>query len=401
MPSLPAVASARMHLLPPYIFGELNRIKAEKCAAGIDVIDFAMGNPVDPTPGFVIDELCRAARDPQNHRYSVANGIPELRREAAALYARRYGVKLDPETEVIASIGSKEGFSHLCLATLGAGDVVLTPTPAFPIHRYSPMIAGATVVGLAAGEGSDREVQERLLESIDRTCRAMTPRPKMVIVCSPHNPTARVFDRDFYPGLIGLARTHGFAVVHDFAYAQTAFDGFKPPSILEFDGAREVACEFWTMSKPYNMAGWRAGFCMGNRDMIGLLKSIKGYFDYGLFAGTERAAIAALRDGDAAAAEQAALYQRRRDVLCKGLLELGWEVSPPKGGMFVWAKVPAKYRGMGTMAFCKLLMDKAAVNAAPGVAFGEDGENFMRLALIESEERIATAIARMREGLAK
>jgi alanine-synthesizing transaminase len=399
MANLPVIASARMHLLPPYIFGELNRIKAEKCAAGIDVIDFAMGNPVDPTPAFVIEELCRAARDPRNHRYSVANGIPELRREAAAFYARRYGVKLDPETEIIATIGSKEGFSHLCLATLGPGDVALTPTPAFPIHRYSPMIAGATVVGLAAGEGSDQEVQERLLAAIDGACRTVTPRPKMVIVCSPHNPTARVFDRDFYPALLKLARAHGFAIIHDFAYAQTAFDGFKPPSILEFEGAREVACEFWTMSKPYNMAGWRSGFCVGNRDMVGLLKSIKGYFDYGMFAATERAAVMALRDGDAEAAKQAATYQRRRDALCKGLRELGWEVNPPKGGMFVWAKIPAKFRPMGTVEFCKLLMDKAAVNAAPGVAFGADGENYMRLALIESEERIAQAIARMREGL--
>jgi len=390
-----------MQLLPPYIFGELNRIKAEKTAAGVDVIDFAMGNPVDPTPGFVIDELCRAAREPKNHRYSTANGIPELRREAAAFYARRYGVKLDPETEVIASIGSKEAFSHLCLAILGPGDVVLTPTPAFPIHRYSPMIAGASAVGVAAGEGSDVEVQKRLLSGIDAACRTLTPRPKAVIVCSPHNPTARVFDRDFYPELIRLARAHGFLVIHDFAYAQTAFDGFKPPSILEFEGARELACETWTMSKPYNMAGWRAGFCVGNRDMVGLLKSIKGYFDYGLFAGTERAAIVALREGDAAAAAQAALYQRRRDVLCRGLRELGWEFNPPRGGMFVWAKVPPQFRAMGTMAFCKLLMDKAGVNAAPGVAFGEDGENYMRLALIESEERISQAIARMREAFVK
>ena len=396
MAKLPAIASARMHLLPPYIFGELNRLKHEKRKAGVDIIDFGMGNPTDPTPDKVVKKLCEAAQDPRNHRYSAAAGVFNLRREAARFYARRYEVELDPETEVIATIGSKEGLSHLCLAILGPGESALVPTPAFPIHIYAPIIAGANVIGISMGEGSDEQCQERTLRGIADACQAISPRPKVIIICSPHNPTARVYTAAFYKELIALARKHGFVIIHDFAYAQTAFDGFKPPSILELEGARELACEFWTMSKPYNMAGWRVGFCVGNRDMVMLLGKIKGYFDYGLFQAVQVAAIVALRHGDADAARQAAIYQQRRDVLCKGLLDLGWELNVPKGGMFVWAKMPAAVRALGSMEYARRLMEEAMVSVSPGVGFGADGEGYMRFAIVENEKRIQQALRQMR-----
>jgi len=255
---LPSIASARMHLLPPYLFGELNRIKMEKRRAGDDIIDFGMGNPSDPAPDWVVEKLCETARDPRSHRYSVSTGIFNLKREAARFYERRYGVALDPEREVVCTIGSKEGLSHLCLALLGPGESVMVPTPAFPIHIYAPIIAGASIIGVSMGEGPDAECAERVLRGIDDTCKHISPKPKAVIVCYPHNPTARVAEKPFYEKLVALAREHGFLIIHDFAYAQTAFDGFKPPSILEIDGAKEISCEFWTMSKPYNMAGFRA-----------------------------------------------------------------------------------------------------------------------------------------------
>jgi alanine-synthesizing transaminase len=386
-----------MHLLPPYLFGELNRIKMEKRQAGIDIIDFVMGNPSDPAPDFVIEKLCAVARDPRNHRYSVSTGIYNLKREAGWLYERHYGVQLDPAREVVCTIGSKEGLSHLCLAILGPGDSVLVPAPAFPIHVYAPIIAGANVIGVPMGEGSDGECAERLLKGIDATCRHIRPGPKAVIVCYPHNPTARVAEKPFYRELVRLARRHGFVIIHDFAYAQTAFDGFRPPSILEIDGARELAVEFWTVSKPYNMAGFRVGFCMGNADMCSLLGKIKGYYDYGIFQAVQVAAIMALREGDEFARAQAAAYQQRRDVLCKGLLEMGWELEIPRGCMFVWARIPEEFRAMGSIEFAKKLMDKAMVAASPGAGFGPDGEGYMRFALVENEKRMTQALRQMRK----
>jgi alanine-synthesizing transaminase len=386
-----------MHLLPPYLFGELNRIKTEKRQAGVDIIDFVMGNPSDPAPDFVIDKLCEVARDPRNHRYSVSTGIFNLRREAGWLYERHYDVQLDPAKEVICTIGSKEGLSHLCLAILGPGDSVLVPAPAFPIHVYAPIIAGANVIGVPMGEGSDAECAERLLAGIDTTCQHIRPRPKAVIVCYPHNPTARVAEKPFYEELVRLAKKHDFVIIHDFAYAQTAFDGFKPPSILEIKGARERAVEFWTVSKPYNMAGFRVGFCMGNADMCSLLGKIKGYYDYGIFQAVQVAAIMALREGDEFARAQAMVYQQRRDVLCKGLLEMGWELQIPRGCMFVWARIPEVFRAAGSIEFAKKLMDEAMVSASPGAGFGPDGESYMRFALVENEKRITQALRQMRK----
>jgi alanine-synthesizing transaminase len=393
---LPALASARMHLLPPYLFGELNRIKMEKRQAGEDIIDFVMGNPSDPAPDWVVDKLCEVARDPRNHRYSVSTGIFNLKREAARLYARHYRVELDPAREVVCTIGSKEGLSHLCLAVLGPGDSVLVPAPAFPIHVYAPIIAGANVIGVPMGEGSDEECSRRLLAGIEHTCQHIRPKPKMVIVCYPHNPTARVAEKPFYEELVRLARKHSFLIIHDFAYARTAFDGFKPPSLLEVEGAKNLAVEFWTVSKPYNMAGFRVGFCMGNADMCSLLGKIKGYYDYGIFQAVQVAAIMALREGDEFARHQAEVYQQRRDVLCKGLLEMGWELELPRGCMFVWAKIPEVHRSMGSIEYAKKLMDEALVAASPGAGFGPDGEGYMRFALVENEKRIQQALRQMR-----
>jgi alanine-synthesizing transaminase len=393
---LPAIAGARMHLLPPYLFGELNRIKMEKRKAGVDIIDFVMGNPSDPAPDWVVDKLCEVARDPRNHRYSVSTGIFNLKREAARLYDRHYSVALDPESEVVCTIGSKEGLSHLCLALLGPGDSVLVPAPAFPIHVYAPIIAGANVIGVPMGEGSDLECSERLLVGLDKTCSQIRPKPKVVIVCYPHNPTARVAEKPFYVELLKLAIKHDFLIIHDFAYAQTAFDGFKPPSVLEIDGAKERCCEFWTVSKPYNMAGFRVGFCVGNKDICQLLGKIKGYYDYGIFQAIQIAAIMALREGDEFAARQAKTYEQRRDVLCKGLLEMGWELEIPRGCMFVWAKIPEKFRSQGSIQLARTLLDEAMVAVSPGVGFGPDGENFMRFALVENENRINQALRQMR-----
>ena len=394
---LPPIASSRMHLLPPYLFGELNRIKMEKRQAGEDIIDFVMGNPSDPAPDWVVDKLCEVARDPRNHRYSVSTGIYNLKREAARLYDRHYGVKLDPAREVVCTIGSKEGLSHLCLSILGPGDSVLVPAPAFPIHVYAPIIAGANVIGVPMGQGNDEESCAQLLAGIDQTCRHIRPRPKAVIVCYPHNPTARVAEKPFYEELVRLASKHGFSIIHDFAYAQTAFDGFKPPSVLEVDGAKDLAVEFWTVSKPYNMAGFRVGFCMGNADMCSLLGKIKGYYDYGIFQAVQVAAIMALREGDDFAREQAMVYQKRRDVLCKGLSELGWQLQVPRGCMFVWAGIPEQYRKMGSIDYAKKLMDGALVAASPGAGFGPDGEGWMRFALVENEKRIQQALRQMRK----
>ncbi len=394
--NVPAIASDRMRLLPPYLFGRLNRATAERRAAGVDVIDFVMGNPTDPAPDWVVDELRQVACDPANHRYSAPTGIDELKTAACDLYRRRYRVALDPANEVVCTIGSKEGVSHLILAILGPGDKVLVPAPAFPIHVYAPTIAGASVIKVPMGEGPDAECADRVLAGVAETCRLPETKPKVVIVCYPHNPTARVAEKSFYVELVRLAQKHDFAIIHDFAYAQTAFDDFKPPSILEIDGARERSVEFWTVSKPYNMAGFRVGFCVGNSDMCGLLGKIKGYYDYGIFQAVQIAAVKVLRDGDEFARKQAMVYQKRRDVLCKGLLDLGWQLEVPRGCMFVWAKIPESMRAMGSMACAEKLMADAAVAASPGIGFGPEGEGWMRFALIEKEERISQAIEQMR-----
>ncbi|MBD3318171.1 MAG: aminotransferase class I/II-fold pyridoxal phosphate-dependent enzyme [Chitinivibrionales bacterium] len=382
-----------MHRLPPYLFGRINALKLKLRREGNDVIDLGMGNPNDPTPKVVVDKLAEAAGIKRNQRYSVSQGVYNLRRDLARFYDRQYGVSLNPENEVIATLGSKEGFSHLCLATLGPGDVVLTPTPTFPIHVYGPVIAGANVIGVSLNDG-----EEALLRRMDEMCRTVSPRPKIVILNFPHNPTARTVELGFFEEIVQLAHRHGFYLVHDFAYGQTVFDGYRAPSLLQVPGAKEVAVETMTMSKGFNMAGWRIGFTVGNPDMVKLLGAIKGYYDYGIFQAVQIATVIALRNCEADMHAQAEIYQRRRDCLCDGLERAGWTVERPQASMFVWAKIPEPHAQMGSIEFAVECLAKAQVAVAPGRGFGEDGEGYLRIALVENEERLRQAVRQIRRA---
>jgi alanine-synthesizing transaminase len=388
---MPSVASARMHRLPPYLFGRINALRMSLRRKGVDIIDLAMGNPNDPTPQEIVDKLAEAAGDKRNQRYSVSQGVFNLRRELAKFYQKFWNVSLDPEKEVIATLGSKEGFSHLCLATLGPGDVVLTPTPAFPIHIYSPIIAGANVIGVSMKDG-----EEALLRHIDEMCRTVSPRPKIVNLNFPHNPTARTVDIGFFEEIVKLAKRYGFYVIHDFAYGLTTFDDYKAPSFLQVPGGKDVGVETLTMSKGYNMAGWRMGFVVGNSDMINALSCIKGYYDYGIFQAIQIATIIALRHCEEAMREQAKIYEERRDCLCDGLNSAGWNIEKPKASMFVWAPIPEPYLQMGSIEFAIQCLQKAEVAVAPGGGFGEDGEGYVRIALVENEDRLKQAIRQIR-----
>ncbi len=390
---LPPMASARMYRLPPYLFGRINALKYSLRQKGVDIIDLGMGNPSDPTPERIVDKLCEAVKDKRNQRYSASRGVFNLRREVAKFYEKVWGVQLEPEREVIATIGSKEGFSHLCLATLGPGDVVLTPTPAFPIHIYSPIIAGANVIGVTMNDG-----EEALLKRIADMCRTVTPRPKIVILNFPHNPTAHTVELDFFKEFVTLAKQHEFYVIHDFAYGLTTFDGYKAPSFLQTPGGKDVAVEMMTMSKGFNMAGWRIGFIAGNSDMVELLASIKGYYDYGIFQAIQIATIIGLRHCETEMLEQANVYAHRRDCLCDGLNQAGWDVEKPKASMFVWAKIPKPYSDMGSIEFAMQCLQKAEVAVAPGRGFGEDGEGYLRIALVENEKRLQQAIRQIRRA---
>jgi alanine-synthesizing transaminase len=377
----------RITRLPPYLFGRLNALKLSKRQAGIDIIDLGMGNPTDPAPQIVVDKLCEAARDPRNHRYSASKGIKNLRKEIAIKYEHKWNVQLDPETEVLACIGSKEGFSHLCLAMLGPGDTAIVPDPAFQIHNYAVALAGANVITVTLGN------DEKFLNTIAMVCERLYPRPKLLILNFPHNPTTMTVDEGFFEPVVELAKRFGIAVIHDFAYGETCFDGYKAPSFLSVKGAKDVGVEFITMSKPYNMAGFRIGFAAGNRDMIDYLATIKGYYDYGMFQAIQIAGIIALRNCEADIIAQNQRYQSRRDVVCDGLSRLGWEVEKPRATMFVWAKVPQEHsKGKGSIDYAMDLMEHAEVAIAPGRAFGENGENYMRIALVENEQRLRQAI---------
>jgi alanine-synthesizing transaminase len=390
---VPAMASSRMHRLPPYLFGRINALKMDLRRKGVDIIDLGMGNPTDPTPQIIVDKLRDAVLDKRNHRYSVSQGVFNLRRDLAQYYQRHWSVSLDPAREVITTIGSKEGFSHLCLALLGPGDVALTPTPTFPIHLYGPVIAGAHVIGVSMMHG-----QEELLRKIAELCRAVTPRPKVVILNYPHNPTTRTVDLAFFEEIVALARTYGFYIIHDFAYGLTTFDSYAAPSILQAKGAADVAVETLTMSKGYNMAGWRIGFAAGNADMIKLLGAIKGYYDYGVFQAVQIAAVIALRHCEDAMRDQARVYQRRRDVLCENLTRAGWDIDPPKATMFVWARLPRRLAAMGSIEFSLQCLKKAEVALSPGAGFGDDGEGYVRIALVENEERLKQAVRQIRRA---
>jgi alanine-synthesizing transaminase len=382
--------STRLRRLPAYLFARINALKAEKRRAGADVIDLGMGNPIDPSPGFVIDKLAEAARDPRNHRYSVSVGLYNLRREVALKYRRRYGVELDPDREVVATIGSKEGFSHLMLALLSAGDTVVVGDPAYPIHMYAITLAGGSVMSVPLGN------DEAFLHRIEHVLRGLQPRPKLVIFNYPHNPAAITVDPAFWEKAVALAKQYNVLLISDFAYGETCYDGYKAPSFLAAAGAKDVGVEFSTMSKPYNMAGWRVGFCCGNHEMVRALSTIKGYYDYGNFAPVQIASIMALRHGDDFVQEQCRVYQKRRDVLVKGLRKIGWDVELPRASMFVWARVADRHlAGQGTLDFCFRLLEEADVAIAPGKGFGDNGEGYVRIALVENELRIKQAVRQM------
>ena len=379
--------SQRITRLPPYLFGRLNALKHAKRQAGADIIDLGMGNPVDGAPQIVIDKLCEAARDPRNHRYSASKGIQGLRREMAQKYARLWNVDLDPDTEVLACIGSKEGFSHMCLAMLGPGDTAIVPDPAFPIHNYGVALAGANVISIPLG------ADQKFIDSIAMVCEHLYPRPKLLILNYPHNPTAMTVDEGFFEPIVEVAKRFGVAVIQDFAYGETCFDGYKAPSFLSAKGAKDVGVEFTTLSKPYSMAGFRVGFAAGNKDMINYLATIKGYYDYGIFQAVQIAGIIAMRHCDKDVIEQNKKYQSRRDVLCDGLTRIGWDVPKPRGSMFVWAKIPKEHlKGKGTIDYAMDLMEYAEVAVAPGRAFGENGEDYVRIALVENEQRLRQAV---------
>lgn len=386
--------SPRVRNLPPYLFGKINELKYRMRREGRDVIDLGMGNPTDPPDPSIIEKLREAALDDRNHRYSVAAGVYNLRREVAAKYAGRYGVELDPDLEIVATIGSKEGFSHMCLALLGPGDTAIAPAPTFPIHAHAVALADANAVAL------DVRDPRAFLAEVDRVCRTISPKPKVLILNFPHNPTAATVGLPFFEEVVGLAKRHEFLVIHDFAYGDIGFDGEEPPSFLTVPGAKEVGCEFTTMSKGYNMAGWRVGFAAGHREMIRALKGIKGYYDYGLFQAVQVAAIIALRHGEEARKAQVREYQARRDVFVDGLNRLGWNVEPPKAGMFVWASIPEPWRSkMGSIDFAMKLLDEAEVAVSPGRGFGELGEGFLRLALVENEQRLRQAVRQIGRAL--
>jgi alanine-synthesizing transaminase len=352
-----------------------------------------MGNPNDPTPRKIIDKLCEAAQDKRNQRYSVSTGVYNLRREVARHYERYWNVALDPETEVVATLGSKEGFSHLCLATMGPGDVALTPTPAFPIHIYGPVLAGANVLGISMNEG-----EEALLRNVAHTCENLFPRPKVLILNYPHNPTTRTVEIAFFEEVVRLARRYSLYVIHDFAYGLTTFDGWRAPSFLQAEGAKDVGIETSTMSKGYNMAGWRIGFCAGNRDMVDVLGKIKGYYDYGIFQAVQIAAIIGLRECHEEMEAQARIYAERRDALCEGLEKAGWRVERPRATMFCWEPIPEKYRETGSIDFAIECLKRAEVALAPGRGFGEDGEGYVRIALVENDKRLRQAVRQIRRA---
>jgi alanine-synthesizing transaminase len=377
----------RITRLPPYLFGRLNALKLAKRQAGADIIDLGMGNPSDPVPQIIIDKLCEAARDPRNQHYSASKGVKNLRREVALKYERNWNVQLDSETEVLACIGSKEGFSHLCLAMLGPGDTAIVPDPAYPIHNYAVALAGANVVSVPLGN------DDKFLSNITMVIESMYPKPKLLILNYPHNPTAMTVDAGFFEPVVELAKKTGIAVIHDFAYGETCFDGYRAPSFLSVKGAKDVGVEFTTMSKPYNMAGFRIGFVAGNKSMVDYLATIKGYYDYGIFQAIQIAGIIAMRHCDQEIVAQNQRYQTRRDVVCDGLTRIGWQVEKPRATMFVWAKVPQEHsKGKGSIAYAMDLMEHAEVAIAPGRAFGEGGENYMRIALVENEQRLRQAI---------
>jgi len=385
----------RITRLPPYVFNAIGELCLKARRAGEDIIDFGMGNPDEPTPPHIVDKLIEATAKVSNHRYSVSRGVYKLRLAICDWYARRYGVVLDPDSEAIVTIGSKEGIGHLALAVLDRGDVVLAPTPTYPIHQYGCIIAGAEVLGIPLQDGVE------FIEEMRVAVRQAPSHPKLLIINFPHNPTTATIDHQFMQRVVDFARQNDMLVVHDLAYADLCFDGYRAPSILEVPGAREVAVEFFTLSKSYNMPGWRVGFAVGNRAMIAALTRLKSYFDYGIFAPVQVAAIAALNGPQQCVTEIVEKYRRRRDVLIGGLNRAGWPVTPPRATMFVWAPIPEPFREMGSLEFAKFLLREARIAVSPGVGFGAAGDGHVRFALIENEHRTRQAIRGIRYALSQ
>jgi alanine-synthesizing transaminase len=381
----------RMNRLPPYVFASVNRIKMDARHRGEDIIDLGMGNPDIPTPKHIVDKLIEAAQKGQNHRYSASMGITMLRHAICDWYKRRYDVDLDPDEEAIATIGAKEGLSHLVLATISPGDVVFSPNPTYPIHPYSVIIAGGDLRSIPIGPG--RDFFEDLLTATKQTW----PNPKMLIISYPHNPTGEVVELEFFEKIVEFCREHDIIVVHDFAYADLVFDGYKPPSFLQVPGAKDIGVELFSLSKSYSMPGWRVGFCVGNPVLIAALRRIKSYLDYGMFQPIQIAAIIALNGPYDCVEEIVETYRERRDVLVEGLNRIGWQIEKPKGTMFVWARIPENYREMGSLEFSKMLIEKTKVAVAPGVGFGQYGDDYVRFALVENPHRIRQAIRGIRQ----
>ncbi len=389
------VNTQRLKRLPPYLFGQLNEMKLRLRQEGADVIDLGMANPDQPTPAHIVDKLIETVKDPKAHRYSASRGIPGLLRAICRFYKKRFQVDLDWRTEAIATIGTKEGLAHLALALLDRGDLALVPNPSYPIHTYSVAMAGANVVSVPLGAGRD------FIQNLEATATEIWPRPKLITLNFPHNPTTSVVSLDTFEEIVRFARDNNVIVIHDLAYGDITFDDYRAPSFLQVPGAKQVGVEFYTTSKAYNMAGWRVGFCLGHRDIIGALSKIKSYYDYGIFTPIQVAAIAALDGPQDCVTEQARVYEKRRDVLCDGLNRIGWPVEPPTASMFTWAPIPEAYREMGSMEFSKMLMEQAYVAVAPGVGFGTLGEGWVRLAMVENEHRLRQAIRNIRRCLTK
>ncbi|HUP03170.1 MAG TPA: aminotransferase class I/II-fold pyridoxal phosphate-dependent enzyme [Bryobacteraceae bacterium] len=375
----------RIRKLPPYVFAVINEMRAKARAAQIDIIDLGMGNPDGATPRPVVSKLVEAARNARNHRYSQSRGIPKLREEIAKRYLENYGVEIDPDKEAIVTIGAKDALAHLLFAVVGPGDTVVSPNPAYPIHQYGVIMAEGNACVLPMPDAAT------FLNRLEDLYKSGAPKPKLLLISFPHNPTTTCVDLDFMKEIVRLAREHGTLIVHDFAYADLGFDGYKPPSILQVEGAKDVAVEIFSMSKSYNMAGWRVGFCLGNHKMIAALARIKSYLDYGVFQPIQIASIIALRECQEEPNKIRAMYQKRRDVLVHGLKRAGWPVEPPRGTMFLWAPVPQRYQDIGSLEFSKLLLEKALVAVSPGVGFGPLGEGHVRFALVENEQRIRQA----------
>ncbi|WP_147695058.1 alanine transaminase [Vogesella mureinivorans] len=377
---------ARIDRLPPYVFNITAERKMAARRRGDDIVDMSMGNPDGATPPHIVAKLTEAAQRPDTHGYSASKGIPRLRRAIARWYQQRYAVDIDPDSEAIVTIGSKEGLAHLMLATLDRGDTVLVPDPSYPIHIYGAVIAGADIRSVPMAPDVD------FFAELEKTIRGSYPKPKMIVIGFPSNPTAQCVELDFFERVIALAKKHDIFVVHDLAYADIVFDGWKAPSIMQVPRAKDIAVEFFTLSKSYNMAGWRIGFMVGNPDLVAALARIKSYHDYGTFTPLQIAAIAALEGDQQCVRDIAATYQKRRDVLYKGLMEAGWQVDLPKASMYIWARIPEHYRALGSLAFANLLLDKAKVSVSPGVGFGDYGDEYVRFALIENDSRIRQAI---------